>query len=126
MERVLSLDVWRRGRGILTWQFEYVEKGDKTWFSTPGWYHRARKNVYRLTIDHDFPENMVWLGRKRGKVWENVERLYEPVSFYNGSIVTGIPRPSRRYNAGPKRSSKRQLLSKGYAGYRAKETLGLL
>lgn len=64
--------------------------GHRDWFSTPGWYKFARKYVYRLTFDHDYPARPLWLGRKEeGKEWVNTEGLYEPLAVHHGRIVVG-------------------------------------
>ena len=76
----LYVRIWRRGRGPIAWIFRYVSESDEKWFTSPGWYHfTGRKNVYRLTIDHDYPDKPIWIGlRKRGK-WVSMEGLYEPL-----------------------------------------------
>ena len=83
----IDLVIWRRGRGRIDWRFQYVYKSDEPWFTTPGWYRQARKNVYRLTIDHDYPHKPLWLGvRKRGE-WHNAETLYSPLSMVHKNLL---------------------------------------
>lgn len=75
--KIIKVSIWRRGRGIVHWNFVYVTDSNKPWFSSPGWYHAAKKRIYRLTIDHDYPGKPVWLGFRRNGAWNNAEGLYE-------------------------------------------------
>lgn len=75
----LLVYLWRRGRGIRRWRFSYYTSSSESWFTSPGWYHKARLFVYRLSIDHDYPSNPIWIGRRWGKRWLSVEALYEPL-----------------------------------------------
>lgn len=80
MRSDLEAHIWRRGRGVMVWRFIYIEYAKAPWFTSPGWYHFTnRKFVYRMTIDHDFPGKPLWLGRKIGGRWQNMEGLYEPL-----------------------------------------------
>lgn len=100
----IDVKIWRRGRGILNWRFAYYDvprnKVKPSWYSSPGWYHVARKYVYRLTLDHDYPTKPLWLGRKKsGAGWECMEGLYEPLTIKapgmhasNTIAYTGSPR----------------------------------
>lgn len=75
--RVIKVTIWRRGRGVITWDFTYVTDSSERWFSSAGWYHRARRRTYRLTLDHDYPGKPIWLGFRRNGTWHNAEGLYE-------------------------------------------------
>lgn len=85
VNRTIDVIVWRRGRGLLDWKFTYLtddqfgSRKAPSWYTSPGWYHFARKYVYRLTVDHDYPNKPLWLGRKFGRRWVNMEGLYEPL-----------------------------------------------
>jgi len=106
----LTATIWRRGRGPLNWKFIYIVHGDKPWFSTPGWYHFARKFVYRITFDHDYPARPVWLGRKgRGKTWINTEGLYDPIAIHHNTIIVGnrLAGLRRVHNNGVARGTRR-------------------
>ena len=78
---IIKVSIWRRGRGIINWMFRYVDytgmNTTPSWYTTPGYYYEARKNVYRLTIDHDFPNKPMWLGFRKQGVWVNAEGLYD-------------------------------------------------
>lgn len=101
----LSAKIWRRGRTIITWEFEYIRHSSSSWWSTPGWYHRSgRGRFYRLTIDHDYPEKPMWLGFKKGKKWINAERLYEVIMVTHPSFVIS----SRAFWGAANRSNARR------------------
>jgi len=81
---ILFAYIWRRGRDLIKWRFNYIDLGHNPrikpeWYTTPGWYKVARKYAYRLTIDHDFPSKPLWLGKRVNGTWENTEALYEPL-----------------------------------------------
>lgn len=86
-QNCLSAILWRRGRKAQRWNFVYVISANAEWFTTPGWYHFARKFIYRLTIDHDFPGNPIWLGRREKGKWVNMEQLYEPLTVEHKDFV---------------------------------------
>lgn len=103
MSKALVVDIYRRGRGIQKGKvFGYVSPseialrqavGDKR-FTSPGWYRVERKNVYRITVDHDYPDKPVWLGyRNRQGEWVNAESLYEPILVKIGNKVLYEARP---------------------------------
>lgn len=90
MQNSLSLYLWRRGRGVHRWNFLYMKKPlfqNCSWFTTPGWYHRARKYTYRLTIDQDFPSKPLWLGKRVNGAWVNTEILYEPLVVTHDKVM---------------------------------------
>lgn len=78
MNNTADVLIWRRGRGFLSWKFSYLTG------NSPGWYHMAKRYMYRLTIDHEYPDKPIWLGRFDKGEWVNTEGLYEP-------IVTHLP-----------------------------------
>ncbi len=84
--RQITAHIWRRGRGIIEWQFDYITDSSEHWFSSPGWYHRAKKNTYRLTLDHDYPTRPIWLGYRNRK-WRNAETLYEVLYIQHRDFV---------------------------------------
>lgn len=99
----IHLILWRRGRGRVDWRFEYVLGSHEPWYTTPGWYHKARKNVFRLTIDHDYPHKPLWLGMRKDGVWHNAETLYTPLSAIHHNLLI-----QSRDIEGKARSSYRQ------------------
>lgn len=108
----LKAHVWRRGRGVQVWNFLYVTHGNKAWFSSPGWYHFTnRKHVYRITIDHDYRNKPLWLGRLEGGKWNNTEGLYEPLMVvHKDFVISNRGYPGR----GKYRSSHRISFSRRY------------
>lgn len=107
----LNVHMWRRGRNVQVWKFTYITipPGHAPWFTSSGWYHRARKYVYRLTIDHDYPGNPVWLGRRSGRRWENMEGLYEPLIIAHEHFLIATRIPSYRAS---RRSYERNIITK--------------
>lgn len=106
----ISVVLWRRGRKAQRWNFYYVISAGAEWFSSPGWYHFAREFTYRLTIDHDFPGNPLWLGRRENGKWVNMEQLYEPLVVEHKDFI--IAARDFRKNAG-RRSEFRKERSAG-------------
>lgn len=104
---MIRLTLWRRGRGIINWNFHYVMSSKESWFSTQGWYRHARKYTYRLTIDHDFPHKPIWLGVRRNKHWKNTEGLYEPLLVTHRDFVIS----GRKFRGAPHRSKIRRYTS---------------
>jgi hypothetical protein len=114
MSNELKVKIWRRGRGVVGWDFNYVRGSPFTWFTTPGWYHFARDYVYRLTLDHDYPGKPMWLGRREGDEWVNMEGLYEPLAAIHSDytfVSTNVARSRRsgRRIAGSERTIKRTV-----------------
>jgi hypothetical protein len=109
--------IWRRGRGIITWEFSYVGSNSSgSWFSTPGWYCRVRGGrVYRLTIDHDYPEKPIWLGYRKGQKWVNAERLYEVLLVQHPDFAI----TSATFRGFPNRSQRRRKDTRTYLKGRA-------
>jgi hypothetical protein len=105
---MLLAAIWRRGRGVISWRFRYVEESTAPWFSTPGWYRTARKHTYRLTIDHDFPGKLLWLGKRENGTWVNTEGLYEPLCVLDENTLLS----STSYARSTRKSVRRKQLSK--------------
>lgn len=104
---MIRLTLWRRGRGIINWDFHYVMSSDMPWFTTQGWYRSARRYVYRLTIDHDYPAKPIWLGVRRRGYWYNTENLYEPLCVTHRDFVVS----ARGFKGAPHRSKMRRYRS---------------
>lgn len=111
--------IWRRGRGLLRWKFKYEARKNN-----PGFYHRARKNEYRINIDSHYNKKLVWLGTKEGKEWVSQESLYEPLAIIYpdnaivGNLQTLLPEKTSR------RSSRRVNRTKTVIGAK-KTTVGV-
>jgi hypothetical protein len=108
---IIRVSIWRRGRGIINWMFRYVDYtgivNTPSWYTTPGYYYEAVKNVYRLTIDHDFPNKPMWLGYRKAGVWVNAEGLYDVLFVsHNRFTLTG-----RDLHGAPHRSDNRRKKS---------------
>lgn len=97
------VDIWRRGRGIMRWAFLYYPNGYSQLYPSPGWYLKRRVNVYRLTVDHRFPNKVVYIGYKKNGVWVNAESLYEPINVRMRGFVAG----NRNLNKPSSRSARR-------------------
>ena len=110
----LMLTLWRRGRDTQTWRFEYFTNGDRSWFTTPGWYKVARKYVYRLTIDHDYPHRPLWLGKRVNGEWINTESLYEPLIARHANFLAVTKSFVQKRN----RRSKRRVQDSRSAAFR--------
>ena len=107
---MIRLTLWRRGRGIIHWDFHYVMNSTLPWFTTKGWYRHARKNTYRLTIDHDYPDKPIWLGVRRNGHWYCTEKLYEPLLVTHHDFILS----ARKFRGAAHRSRVRR-----YKSYRA-------
>lgn len=118
MQNDIIVNLWRRGRGFLSWTFTYLDeiavdnlkkKGYRGVVTTPGWYHAGRNNLYRITIDHDYPEKPIWLGyRRRGK-WVNAEGLYEPLLVTHANFVVA----NKTFNKNRPWRSHERIVSSG-------------
>lgn len=110
MNDKLTARIWRRGRGIITWEFTYIQSSNKHWWTAPGWYRSSgRGRVYRLTIDHDYPDKPIWLGYK-GKKWVNTESLYEVLLVTHPHFAIA----SKGFKGAANRSKYRRVKSKLY------------
>lgn len=107
MSNALRLISWRRGRGPLIWDFSYIMQSHEKWFTTPGWYRKAKTNIYRLTIDHDYPSKPLWLGVRRNQEWSSAEGLYEPLTVIHSDFVIA----SRNFRGASHRSNNRRWRS---------------
>ena len=96
--------IWRRGRGFITWNFDYIQSSKEVWFTTPGWYCHRRRFTYRITVDHDFPQKPIWLGRRERGKWQNMEGLYEPITIVHPDYIFSTSGLLTR----PRRSSSRR------------------
>lgn len=124
MSNIINVSIWRRGRSVIRWQFTYYDAaevarlGSKRGYTTAGWYHRARKYTYRLTVDHDYPNKPIWLGRllKGRQDWISMEGLYEPLVVHHPAYTFSTRRVTRNRRSQFRTFTSKKVVRAGIEG----------